>query len=230
MNPNFKSYQQPSNRTFFIKISMIVVSVVLFFVLIFVFAGSSQDIDQYPEEGSAVDYSKLARIINGEELVQKIGGLTQYEQLAQDLRFFALKRYPTYQEKEVIGFEITSPVEVQDNTLSFEGRYGSGDSDVKVDVTKLNNERIKSSILDSSGINLDSELPSASAYNQFLASLPVARENFTYSYLQGDITKDVLVTMQMFDRSLIDQALDEISTLSGDEFDSSRVKFEFLQQ
>jgi len=102
--------------------------------------------------------------------------------LAKDMAYFARTKFPAYDPEKQPGitFTLTSDPVKNNGTVEFEGKYEKVKDVIKVSVTELENNRIKTSITNTkTGTNMDSELPSNSKTNTFIGSLPV----FTNDYL-----------------------------------------------
>lgn len=168
---------------------------------------NKESIDQRPEEGTDADYSQQARIVNGEKLFVELEGGDRYDYFARDIKEFA-KRFEEYSEKPVTGFEITSDLEVDGSVIKFDGKYGSVNNKISVTLEKLNNQRLKTSITDSSSnVTVDDDtLPSNSLRNQFVATLPLDSPYCTVTFVvDGEIINAELKSLNEADKAACDQ-------------------------
>lgn len=178
------------------KYALVVMAVVLV-VLVAMFVNRGSGIDVAPEEGSSTDYSAQARIVGGEELIKQLGGVGQYDSLGADLLVFGRKSFSEYRDHptKVVGFELTSKnITKKDNKVEFEGRYGANKHKIAVVVTPLKNGRIHASITDKkTNTNIDAQLPSNTARDQFIGTLPVQKDVYSVSYVPA--TDSFLITL-----------------------------------
>lgn len=200
-------------------------------LLIFLVAGiisSRRDLnpDSIPEEPSINEYSKSAKIIDpSSSLVQKIGGIVQYDMLSRDLRYFGSVNYEKYKKNTsgVVGFLIKGDVNKNDSVIEFIGVYGASSNKVKVRVELLANKRIKTSITDTvSNINVDSQLDSNSQFNVFISKLPITKTGYTVEY--SSIKNQVVVHLTERNPALYEQALIFIkSTINDGSYNSKMI-------
>ncbi len=161
-----------SKKALYVILGLLAGSVVLFMLLT---AGNSGDIDTFPEEGSLQDFSKRARLIDGDQLVAQLGGVRQLNAVSEDLRYFAVNAYSTYKSEStpVVGFRVDRNSKKDGDKVSFSGSFGSSKNLVKIEVTILKNDRIKTTITDTkTKLNVDSKLPSNKKINAYIAELP----------------------------------------------------------
>ncbi len=173
-----------SRQKFFIVAAIIFVAI----IGISFFAGKGKnDVDIKPEEGSAIDFSDQARIINGTEIYALLDGFTRFEAFARDVRVFGKSQYKAYKsEPQVVGFTITSKIENKNGELILSGLYGSSKNLINITLKKLANERLQTSITDSrTKKNVNEKLPSNSIRNQFIATLPITKPDYTIEYVLG---------------------------------------------
>src|SRR5690606_4381583 len=125
---------------------------------------------------SDADYSKQARIVNGDRLFEVMANLEQYQAFTEDLFVFATKNYEEYGDlsDKLVGFEIGEDLAKEGDVVKFSGRYGSVRNEIDIRIKLLNHGRINSSITDTkTSRNMDSELSSNTKRNQFIGSLPI---------------------------------------------------------
>lgn len=163
-------------------------------ILLIVFFPKQNTIDQLPDEPSSNKYSSQVIFTNGEELLKQTENLEAHEALASDLFLFAKKIYPAYQKNGVsIGFKLKENPVKTDSTIKFEGRFGAVKNSIRVEVTLLKNKKIKLSVTDTkTNKNIDSELPSNSAANQFIGTLPIEKATYKIDYIAA--TENFLIT------------------------------------
>lgn len=167
--------------------AILVVSVLLVFILPILFSllAPGKSIDVAASDEDLAYYSTRARLYEGSELFKAIGE-KQYDQLSMDVYLFGKNTYKAYRSgsKHVVGFLINrESLTKRDSKISFEGKYGSSSSSIKVAVELLKNERIKTSIKDVGlNNNIDQKLPSNSKTNKFIASLPFVSKSYSIYY------------------------------------------------
>lgn len=157
---------------------------IILLLLVLVSTNKKNDIDVLPEEVSSINYSDKAVIKNSKLLLPSLGSTVRYELLAKDLYYYGKNSYDSYKkDKAVIGFEVTSDIKKNGDSLSFEGHFGANNNKILVVVKKLNNLRLYTTITNNkTEKNLDTSLPSNNKRNQFIATLPIAKDNFSISY------------------------------------------------
>lgn len=225
------SQKQPVKPYVIVIVSFAVVCIVALGIYFFSRPSRSEILDKTPEDGGSSDLSEQAYITNGELLIDFMGGVTAYELLAQDLRYYAEAAYKDYDESsEIVGFKATYFNENNDTNATMVGEFGSGGDNINVTIDLLNNERIRTAISEEGGLSLSDELPSANSYNSFIASLPITENGVKYLYDVNDITKDIIIVLDRFDRAKVDESTDKIIEVSGDSYDSTRIKYLFKQQ
>jgi hypothetical protein len=191
----------------------VLVGVILF--IAFISSGKGNPIDKLPEEGSSVNYSDIAVISKGEELFKDLGGSISYDLFGKDLYYFGKNSYKNYsKEKAVIGFLITSETKKVNNEYVFEGRFGAVSNKISVSVKPLERHRIYTKITDTkTKKDLNSSLPSNNKRNQFIATLPVTKDDFSIDF---DETSDTFViNIYDGDPSLYDTASKHLASQIG---------------
>lgn len=197
-----------STRSKIVLSLLIVLLLSLVSVLMVVYFGK-ENIDMAPkEEGSIqLDYSKSVNLVDGEEVLNKLGNYIAYDKLREDLHYFAKDHYEVYKTNanKVVGFKVNSKsVKQNDNKLEFKGNYGSVTQDINVSIEILNNNNIKVSITDSKDkYNIDDKLPSNSKVEQFIGSLPYISTEFSVSYSKKEYKIIVKLTSIIYKDSAI---------------------------
>lgn len=212
------------NRRFQLLLSAL--GVVLFVLVIVFVARGGEEIDAPPEEGSSLDYSNQARIIDNKDLVQKLGGVDQYDFLTKDLFVFGKKTFGKYVQEpsRVVGFAISGEPKEKDGTVSFGGRYGAGKDEIQVSVKLLNFRRIKTSITNNkTGVNIDNQLPSNSKDNQFIGGLPFSNELYKVEY--NPSVNSFTITALSRDPTVRTQATEYILSGSGKQAKDLKILF-----
>jgi len=192
----------------------LIVSFVVVGVLVITNLTGKENIDILPEESSEIDYGSQARIIDGEELFDSLGGPEPYDSLSKDLFVFAKTAYPEYKNNDtkVVGFKLTSEISITLEDISFKGKYGSSNNDIVVRVKLLKNKRIKTTITDKkTALNVDSSLPSNTSRNQFIGTLPILNDNFSIEYNEAD--DKFLLSLFSEDSSILDSSIEEASKI-----------------
>lgn len=203
--------EQPKLKIGYLAIGLAVLLLVIAF---FMSSGGGRDIDVVPE-GTNLDTSTHAYIVDGDELVQEIGSLDGFDSLGRDLYVFGKTAYEPYKSNpdRVVGFEITSSITTSDNHVIFEGRFGSSDNKIEVDLSKLNNNKVSTSITDvGTGLNLDDSLPSNSELNVFYGNLPISGDGYNIVYLSGD---KVSINIYLRDPNIYNKAYAKIVETVG---------------
>ena len=202
------------------------VFVLTVFVLVFFMIGNRSSIDAPPEEGTSTDYKNMVRIVDGEVLFKKLGGGSQYDQLASDLFYFAKNQYKQYSNiNKIIGFEIISEITKQKDVVELSGKFGSVNNTIKIKVTLLKNTRINTSLLDTkTGNNIDSKLPSNSIRNKLIAKLPYKTSDFVIEY--DKFEDSFMINIFDGDTSDLNKATSYlISVLGKDAFNKEKYSF-----
>jgi hypothetical protein len=187
--------------------------------------GSSNKIDGPPPESSEIDYSNQAKIVDGEELFDLIGGPDAYDYFSKDLQLFAKTAYPEYKDEptKIIGFKINSVLKKEGDTIIFDGRFGSVENRIDARIQLLKNNRIKTSLTDvKTKLNIDSELPSNNKRDQFIGGLPLITGAFEIEYL-GSSDSFLLTIYDGVSKPAAEKALTDglgISDLSAESYNT----------
>jgi hypothetical protein len=184
-------------------------------LVVYVASTNKPNIDTLPEDGSSADYSVQARIIEGDELYKKLDGGLRYDQLSKDLLVFAKKQYPEYASPDkVVGFDPDDTISSDGDIVKINGKFGSSNNTIYIEITKLKNFRIRTSITDQkTRANIDPELPSNSKRNQLIAGLPLSTEFYTVDYKPDQ--DSFLLTIYSRDRTIVDASVAELATKLG---------------
>lgn len=203
------------------KIIFVLFLIILFFIvpLFFTILSSQENIDEAPkEEGSTqLDYSIAVNLVNGRDLMFKLGGFVPLDKLREDLHFFAKEHYPEYKNfpDKVVGFKVDTKKITQDGSeIKFTGKYGSVSNLISVSVTKLKNNQIKTSITDTKdNHNIDAKLPSNNKKDQLIGELPYITSEFSLSYS----TKDEKIIIKLNSLTFKEKAIDYVTQKLGKE-------------
>jgi hypothetical protein len=140
--------------------------------------------------GTGVEYtpSDGPAIMNeSEDLYRLINNDSQFNYLKEDLAYFGratIDDYTSGKEPGVI-FVVDKNARKNGEQITFEGKFEKSKDTIVVTITKLHNGRIKSSVVNKkTNKNLDAELPSNSKRNQYVGSLPLAKDGFTVGFLE----------------------------------------------
>lgn len=207
----------------------IIAALFLLLLVVTIVIGTRQDsttIDSLPEESTVLNPSKYANIIDStDSIASSLGGVIQYDQLSEDIYYFGKVTYDDYRKdiKKVVGFKIASKIEKKENTIIFDGRYGSSKNKILIQVDLLPNKRIKTKITDQN-LNkiLEKELPSGKDFNSYISNLPISGEKFIIEYS----TKKDNIVIQLFERdsNLTALAIDSIKEKIKDgSYDSKKI-------
>lgn len=210
----------------------IIILLVLIFVvlplLIYATSFRKTNLDKLPVDSSEADYTKVANIKDGIELL-KVLGADRYNAFSEDLFVYAKESINGYKNNDkVVGFEIINKIEKQESKVTFDGRYGSGKNTVKVSIDELANGRIKVSIIDNkTKQSVNDKLPSNSTRNIYIAKLPISGEGYMIDF---NLSLD---TIQLFvysrDTALVISAQESIKKEIGESFKESMVNVTFPQ-
>lgn len=164
---------------------IIVLAGALLGLLILLFS-SDDGIDRIPEDAYALDAYLDKAIISDDsgELFRALGSLDRLDFMAADLYVFAKANYAKYifQDAPIIGFKLNS-VEKNNTEVRFTGRFGASSDSIKVTANLTSKDRLVSVIEDTAlGITFKDELPSNSARNIYIGSMPVNGNGYTIDY------------------------------------------------
>lgn len=198
---------------------IVVVGLLLMFALIGLYGGKrGVNPDTAPEDPSISEYSKYANIEDPTKLlVEKLGGIVQYDMLSSDLRYFGSVNYDKYRKNTstIVGFLIKGDITKKDSVVELNGVYGASSNKIKVTVQLLANKRLKTSITDTAtGANVDSQLNSNSQFNDFISKLPVSNNGYTIEY--SSPKNKVVVRLNDRNPDLYEQAINYIKSLIKD--------------
>ena len=177
------------------RIVLVVVGILILLGLAYS-TNKSNSLDSLPEEANSAEYSRQVVMLGGSELLRELGGVKQFDYIRADLYYFGKKKLPGYsgESSVIIGFEVTSKIMSKDGIVSFEGKYGSSKHKILVSVSLLRNERVKTSIVDDRNKDqINDQLPSNSAINQFIGTLPTQGDAYEISY--GGRGDDILISV-----------------------------------
>jgi hypothetical protein len=227
------SSQQPGSRLNAQQIRSLVIILVLgLFVMLLggLLAPREADIDTLPEDPTSTDYFTQARILNGGKLIELLEGLDRFEQFAEDLRVFAVDQYPEYQTEDtfVVGFNVNElKISKNENIVKAEGEFGSVDNKIQIELTVLPNERVQTSLFDTkTGVQINDRLPSNTALNGFIATLPLSTSDYVMEWNKNQN----LIDITLFARSdkAGEKALNKVSSyLDEDQSPNEYVQISF---
>lgn len=132
----------------------------------------------------------------------------------QDLALFARTVYSEY------GVDTTIPVEfiiknIADEGSKIRGEFEKVNSDIEITFERLNNSRVKLSIVDiKTGKAIDENLASNNTKNQFIGTLPINTPDYTINYETPDF---VVVSASFRDPAIFTEAQQKIKSLIGEE-------------
>jgi hypothetical protein len=165
-------------RTRLLRIGAVVLATLLAFALFNLFNSPGRE-DQLHNEPLEEGQTEIRQ----SEALRSHINTTQVGFLAADLNFFGERTIQTYRTSQGGNvFTLKSGVEkLDDGTLEFVGVFDKAKDELKVQLSPQKNDRLKVSITNTSNdANIDSELPSNSKQNQFIATLPI-NDNPTYA-------------------------------------------------
>ncbi len=185
------------------------------------------NIDTWPKESTQEDFTKVARIYEGSTILEDIGGQNQYGAFTRDLKVYAQSNFPEYaDETKIVGFIIKGKIKKSGATLSFHGEYGASADRIDVTIIKQNNTRISSSIVDSkTKHNIDEALPSNSALDTYISTLPLYNNNYSVEF-DNDSQK---ITVYQYERNpdIATAIQDDLKKQLGDSYDQDMFLFLF---
>ncbi|MBA3758708.1 hypothetical protein H0X10_03700 [Candidatus Saccharibacteria bacterium] len=127
---------------------------------------------------------------DSEDLYRFIGNDAQFTFIRADVAAFARLSFDPYKSGEIVAviFNVKNTASIDSDKITFGGKYSESKDDIEVTITKLPNNRLKTSITNKkTGLTIDSQLPSNSKRNQFIGMLPLKQTGYSVSYLA---TKD----------------------------------------
>lgn len=135
--------------------------------------------------------------------------------LKKDLAFFARSNYSEYSNDDRIPVEFIVESIEQGNQQKITGKFEKLKNDIEFTVEARRNSRIKLSITDvATGKNIDSQLLSNSAENQFIGTLPVVGSSYTINYEPPNF---VSISASFRDPNIFTEAQNKIKSLVGEE-------------
>ena len=187
------------------------VVVLLLLVLLLIPRNSiSEDI---PADSGTTDYSKQANIIYDGDVFEITEGLDGVDSFARDLFVFATSAYPEYKDlsEKIVAFRIDDWSQ-EEEIKKINGRFGSINSRIEIELTVLNNDKIKTSIRDTAtDLNIDEALPSNTDRNIFIGALPVYEDTFNIEYDQAE--SSFIVFLDAYTPEDLDAAYDAAAAL-----------------
>lgn len=191
-------------KLFFI-ISLIALAGLLFLVTLISTTTKNNGITELPE-GTSIDIINEAYLheTSGEHTIAEyVVSDKAFSGIKTDFKLFAKDTYEQYQEEDTVVIFNVSNTKIEDEVLVAYGKFAQEENEVESRIRLLNNERIEISIRDvDSGKTMDENLPSNSQLNQYIATLPVSKENYTAEYKR--FSEIILVSFNSRNSSLRD--------------------------
>jgi len=156
-----------------------------------------------------------AFLIHNNTTYNPTGDTTADNLVRIDLAYFARQKVSAYKSTtSVVNFNLSNDPVANGFTISFKGGFESSKDKIEVSVTILANHIVKTSITDkTSGINIDTQLPSYSALNQLIAQLPINATNYTISYVPTD--GSITVTLYEQNPAFLEEAKQDLASRLG---------------
>ncbi len=193
----------------FILVLMVGVFLVIFFISLIVRPKNVKNND-----GEYVDRNSGAFMSYKDYPFLPLASGAANDLLRQDLAFFARNTIPKYgpNDDPSVNFKLSKDIKTNGASVSFSGVFERSKDNISVEVTQLNNNRIKTSITNTkSRSNIDDKLPSNSKRNQFIAKLPISNSEYIIDY--DDDVDGFLITL--YAESSLDKASSTITDALG---------------
>lgn len=161
-------------------------------------------------ESNFIPSGAPATLLSAGELYRNIE-INQYEQLRKDLTNYA-RNYKNSGD-EIITYELVGPVNINNDLIVFDlESKNKPEHQISVSLERKPYQRISLSFVDKklNSSEFDSSLESNSKRNQYVATLPIQRDNYTIDFNQQE--DKFLIQLYVKDSSLIELALKEIYT------------------
>lgn len=199
------------------KQSIGIAAMVLVLVILGLASGSGPSI-----EGDQASPTSGAFMVYKDAPYLPFRSTTSNNLLRDDLAFYARSIYPDKYNPEkqpAVVFNVSGAPVQSEKSLEFSGGYEKVKGKFSVKVELLKNGRIKTSIVDTkTNHNIDSELPSNSKQNQFIASLPITTDGYRVSF--SGIGEETKITIRLNDSSELSrvEALNSVEAAMGSDF------------
>lgn len=192
---------------------------VAFVVLFIVLVGSGRGPDIVGDQASP---TSGAFMVYKDAPYLPFGSTVSNNMLRDDLAYYARSTYPDEynpNRQPSVVFNLADTPKKSEKSLEFSGGYEKVKAKFDVKVELLSNGRIKTSIVDTkTNRNINSELPSNSKQNQFIASLPITTGSYRLSFSgSGDKDKITIRLNDQSEQSRV-EALSSIEAAMGDDF------------
>lgn len=198
-------FENLSARTGFNPGVLFIVSVMFVVVLLMlVFIGTTSR-SQPQTANEVVPFDGPAVIHNTGELYKALGE-DGFNLLREDIKHYARQTLDPYKtgEKEVV-FMVEEVVGENNKTIKVFGKFEEVKDTTNITIALLSHGKIDTSIQTGTNTNEGLALPSDSAFNQFVGSLPKNEGEFTVDYLRRSNTFYVT-----FSGSVSNQTLDKV--------------------
>ena len=151
------------------------------FVLFLILSGSRNTNEN---EGDRASANSDAFIVFKDSPFLPTGNVYSDQQIRKDVAFYARKQYQEYnpEKNPAVLFTVENFSKNESGIVTFSGKFEKHKGDVKVDIELLNNDRVKVSIFSEKDSVINDALPSASAENKYIASLPSNTTSYSISY------------------------------------------------
>jgi hypothetical protein len=202
-----------------LAVALIILLVVGYFVTERQRVGVGQEYS--PSDGPAI-------VNNSTGLYSSLGDGARFESFREDLAVFGRTSIKSYQQGKVadVIFEVGDEIKDNENVLVFDGKFKESGDTISVTVKKLNNGRVYTTLKNTkTGFSMDASLPSNTARNQYIGTLPKDAEGYSIAYLSS--TDSFFVTITGADMTALQRAArDEIKQQVGeDEFKEEDVSY-----
>lgn len=135
-----------------------------------------------PNATEYFDISGPSILLGAEELSALINDSVAFNQLRENLTFFAKESIDEYKDSsQQVVFRIDEFS--GDKEILINGRYRESQDSISVTLKKLPNSRVSLSINNTSlSFNIDDKLPANNSRNRFIASLPISTDDYVIEF------------------------------------------------
>lgn len=218
-----------NNENKFIKLIreqplLVIGSIVGIIFLIFAFwlftrGGDSDTGDIAPPDSGAF-------LVYEDSVYSPFGSFKADDAIRDDIAFFANQTVEAYESPVDVGvvFIVDKYEPVKNNIISFSGKFSEAKGTATVTAERLPYDIVKVSI-SWEGRNIDDQLPSASAKNQYIATLPI--EEKTYQIAYSPDTDQFIITPTVTGDKPVQDATKVIKEKLGDAYTEESITINY---
>ena len=171
--------------------------------------------------GEKVNPDSPATLVYADNVYQPTGYGPVDSQIAADMAYFARHVYTDKYNPDkfpAVNFDVSGKPSASDGTVSFEGKYERVKAKIKVTVRQLSNDRVETSITDTStNKSINNELPSNSKINKYIATLPYKNTGYRI-YFAIDTQRVTISLFGDFNETYRQAAVNELKSKTSEEF------------